>query len=118
MSDAGPAKKKLKPNAYKYQVQCPKASCKAKNAALYEDYVQGDMVCTGCGLVVGDRVIDVGSEWRTFANDGAGKQGDPSRVGAAENPLLQSDLTIKISSIKGQSEMFEIFPVYVDFFMR
>ena len=22
-----------------------------------------------CGLVVGDRVIDVGSEWRTFSND-------------------------------------------------
>ena len=27
------------------------------------------MICSMCGLVVGDRVIDVGSEWRTFSND-------------------------------------------------
>ena len=27
------------------------------------------MVCPACGLVVGDRTIDVGSEWRTFSND-------------------------------------------------
>ena len=39
-------------------------------AHLVEDYRAGDMICSECGLVVGDRVIDVGSEWRTFsAND-------------------------------------------------
>ena len=27
------------------------------------------MICPECGLVVGDRTIDVGSEWRTFSND-------------------------------------------------
>ncbi len=32
------------------------------------------------------RVIDVGSEWRTFSNEKAGV--DPSRVGGPENPLL------------------------------
>ena len=31
--------------------------------------ITGDMICSMCGLVVGDRVIDVGSEWRTFSND-------------------------------------------------
>ena len=40
------------------------------DAHLVEDYRAGDMICSECGLVVGDRVIDVGSEWRTFsAND-------------------------------------------------
>lgn len=39
------------------------------DAHLAEDYRAGDMICTECGLVVGDRVIDVGSEWRTFSND-------------------------------------------------
>ena len=29
--------------------------------------------CSECGLVVGDRVIDVGSEWRTFSNDKGGE---------------------------------------------
>ncbi|XP_049302005.1 transcription initiation factor IIB isoform X2 [Bactrocera dorsalis] len=55
-------------------------------APLIEDYRAGDMICSECGLVVGDRVIDVGSEWRTFSNEKSGI--DPSRVGGAENPLL------------------------------
>ena len=37
-------------------------------APLIEDYRAGDQICSECGLVVGDRVVDVGSEWRT-AND-------------------------------------------------
>jgi len=58
-------------------------------AALVEDYRAGDMVCPECGLVVGDRMVDVGSEWRTFSNDKDSK--DMSRVGAAENPLYGGD---------------------------
>lgn len=53
------------------------------------------MICSECGLVVGDRVIDVGSEWRTFSNDKGGE--DRSRVGGPENSLLGgSDLTTMI----------------------
>jgi transcription initiation factor TFIIB len=41
------------------------------------------------------RVIDVGSEWRTFSNEKAGV--DPSRVGGPENPLLSGgDLSTMI----------------------
>lgn len=58
-------------------------------AALVEDYRAGDMICPECGLVVGDRMVDVGSEWRTFSNDKESK--DMSRVGAAENPLFDGD---------------------------
>ena len=66
------------------------------DAPLTEDYHAGDMICTACGLVVGDRVIDVGSEWRTFSNEKANS--DPSRVGASENPLLNgTDLSTYIS---------------------
>jgi len=57
------------------------------DAFLIEDYHAGDMICSMCGLVVGDRVIDVSSEWRTFADSDK----DSSRVGAAENPLLQNN---------------------------
>lgn len=53
---------------------------------MIEDYRAGDMICSECGLVVGDRVVDVGSEWRTFSNEKS--TSDPSRVGAAQNPLL------------------------------
>ncbi|XP_025158052.1 transcription initiation factor IIB isoform X2 [Harpegnathos saltator] len=65
------------------------------DAPLIEDYRAGDQICSECGLVVGDRVIDVGSEWRTFSNEKSGV--DPSRVGGPENPLLSgSDLSTMI----------------------
>ena len=64
-------------------------------ASLIEDYRAGDQICSECGLVVGDRVIDVGSEWRTFSNDAGGE--DKSRVGGPENTLLGScDLSTMI----------------------
>jgi len=65
------------------------------DAHLMEDYHAGDMICPECGLVVGDRVIDVSSEWRTFNNEKDSK--DNCRVGASENTLLDgSDLSTMI----------------------
>ena len=72
----------------KLQVVCPHHP----DANLIEDYHAGDMICPECGLVVGDRVIDVGSEWRTFSNENGGDHKDQSRVGASEHWLLGSDL--------------------------
>lgn len=70
------------------------------DSPLIEDYRAGDMICSECGLVVGDRVIDVGSEWRTFSNEKSGV--DPSRVGGPENPLLSGgDLSTMISAGTG-----------------
>lgn len=48
------------------------------------------MVCGNCGLVLGDRIVDTRSEWRTFSNDDQGND-DPSRVGDAGNPLLENN---------------------------
>ncbi|TEA24901.1 hypothetical protein DBR06_SOUSAS31210007, partial [Sousa chinensis] len=56
------------------------------DAILVEDYRAGDMICPKCDLVVVDRVINVGSEWRTFSNDRATK--NPSQVGDSQNSLL------------------------------
>lgn len=71
-------------------------------APLIEDYRAGDMICSECGLVVGDRVIDVGSEWRTFSNEKSGV--DPSRVGGPENPLLGGgDLSTMIQQGTGSA---------------
>lgn len=67
------------------------------NAHLVEDYRAGDMVCPECGLVVGDRVVDVGSEWRTFSNEANGN--DRSRVGGGENPFLDGqDLSTMVGT--------------------
>ena len=70
------------------------------DANLIEDHRAGDMICSECGLVVGDRVIDVGSEWRTFSNEKGGE--DRSRVGGPENALLGgSDLSTMIGPSSG-----------------
>ncbi|KAI6084459.1 cyclin-like protein [Hypoxylon rubiginosum] len=64
---------------------CP--DCNEHPPNLIEEFSSGDMVCASCGLVLGDRIVDTRSEWRTFANDDQGGD-DPSRVGDAGNPLL------------------------------
>ncbi|KAK0410612.1 hypothetical protein QR680_005234 [Steinernema hermaphroditum] len=74
------------------------------NAHLVEDHRAGDVICPECGLVVGDRLVDVGTEWRSFSNEKSGGN-DPSRVGAPENPLLGSaDLSTSIAVGFGGSE--------------
>jgi len=76
-----------------------KVGCRSHpDAPMIEDHRAGDMICSECGLVVGDRVIDVGSEWRTFSNDKGGE--DRSRVGGPENTLLgSSDLSTMIGPV-------------------
>uniref|UniRef100_A0A8D0G8R5 Transcription initiation factor IIB n=1 Tax=Sphenodon punctatus TaxID=8508 RepID=A0A8D0G8R5_SPHPU len=85
----------------------PRVTCpNHPDSILVEDYRAGDMICPECGLVVGDRVIDVGSEWRTFSNDKATK--DPSRVGDTQNPLLNDgDLTTMIGKGTGAASFDE-----------
>lgn len=65
------------------ELMCPE--CKDNN--ITEEFSSGDMICTDCGLVLGGRIIDTRSEWRTFSNDDQNND-DPSRVGEADNPLL------------------------------
>lgn len=60
--------------------QCPDHP----EANLVEDHAAGDLICPECGLVVGDRVVDVRSEWRSFSDsDKKSSSVDPNRVGAA-----------------------------------
>ena len=77
--------------------------CRAHpDAHLIEDSHAGDQICSECGLVVGDRVIDVSAEWRTFSNEK--NSIDPSRVGGPENPLLNgSDLSTVIGPGRGSA---------------
>ncbi|KAK0553554.1 transcription initiation factor IIB [Tilletia horrida] len=71
---------------------CP--DCKIDPPNLEESFATGDLVCTDCGMVVGDRIVDTRSEWRTFANEDGD---DPSRVGQATNPLFDG-LTDKLDT--------------------
>lgn len=70
------------------------ANCKAYDIKL--DYASGTMVCTSCGLVNEDRIIDESAEWSYGPDDSSGK--DPSRCGAPVNHLLEkSSLSTMIS---------------------
>lgn len=58
-------------------LMCP--DCAVIPPHIIEVYADGDLVCGDCGLVLSDRIINTGQEWRHFAN--------PSRVG---EPDLQT----------------------------
>jgi len=61
--------------------KCPK--CGSTN--LIKDYDTGEEVCSKCGLVVSDDIIDTGPEWRAFTS--AEKNSRP-RVGMARSYAL------------------------------
>lgn len=64
-----------------------KLSCNdcGESKNIIEDYKAGYNVCMNCGCVVGNRIIDEGSEWRNFSDSNTPNL---SRVGSANNPLL------------------------------
>lgn len=69
-------------------------------AFLIDDCSAGDQICSTCGLVVSDRVIDVSAEWRVLADAAS----DPSRVGAAEDPLFNgANLHTRIAAPTGST---------------
>lgn len=81
----------------KHERQCP--DCRGKD--FVEDHAAGDIVCRGCGLVVEAHIIDERSEWRTFG-DKDREGDDPSRVGAATNPLMDNGgLSTSIGKLPG-----------------
>ncbi|KAI9904877.1 hypothetical protein N3K66_001406 [Trichothecium roseum] len=67
---------------------CP--DCREYPPNLVEEFSSGDMVCESCGLVVGSRIIDTRSEWRTFANDDQAGD-DPSRVGGPSDEFIEGE---------------------------
>lgn len=82
---------------FNYHETCPE--CKEFPPNLVEVFSSGDMVCDSCGLVLGSRIIDTRSEWRTFTDGDGAAPIDPSRIGAAPNILLNgSQLSTTIGS--------------------
>lgn len=65
---------------------CP--DCREIPPNLIEEFSSGDMVCQSCGVVVGTRIIDTRSEWRTFASDDHSGD-DPSRVGGPQDEFVE-----------------------------
>jgi transcription initiation factor TFIIB len=84
---------------------CP--DCKEIPPNLVEEFSSGDMVCQSCGVVVGSRIIDNRSEWRTFANDDQNGD-DPSRVGGPQDEFIEGQqlaTTVAFSETKAHKAL-------------
>ncbi len=62
-----------------------KRECPECQGRLYRDYARGELICGSCGLVINERQIDRGPEWRAFDSQ---QTTDRARTGAPMNPLL------------------------------
>src|SRR5271157_4115064 len=54
--------------------KCPRCG---KNS-MVTDGVGAELCCSSCGLVIKDKIVESGPEWRTFSSDG---KDDRSRTG-------------------------------------
>ncbi|MBT5342827.1 hypothetical protein HOL59_04530, partial [Candidatus Woesearchaeota archaeon] len=50
--------------------ECPE--CASKN--IFRDTNKGETICRDCGLVIEDRMVDFGQEWREFDDDSRSKR--------------------------------------------
>lgn len=82
-----------------YRLVCK--DCRKIQPNIIEDYKNGDLICGDCGLVFPMRIIDNRSEWRTFSSSDTQKN-DASRVGDAENPLLEGVVDQLSTTISGK----------------
>ena len=107
-ADPGNATKAVEPYRENLNMQVICRDCKEVPPNIVEEFSSGDMVCGSCGLVLGDRIVDTRSEWRTFSNDDQNTD-DPSRVGDGANPLLNgSQLQTSISFQEGSKGSREL----------
>ncbi|KAF4123910.1 hypothetical protein GMORB2_5626 [Geosmithia morbida] len=86
-------------------LSCP--DCRTIPPNLVEEFSSGDMVCEDCGVVVGQRIIDNRSEWRTFANDDQNGD-DPSRVGGPQDEFIEGQqlaTTVAFSETKAHKAL-------------
>lgn len=85
----------------KYRQQIDKCTDCGETQNIIEDHRNGYNVCGSCGVVIGNRIIDETSEWRSFEDS---NKSDPSRVGSASNPFLDTEqLDTMISVGKGMN---------------
>ena len=53
-----------------YVKKCPECG----KVHLSWDKDRGEVICKNCGLVVEDKMVDFGQEWRSFSSEGADKR--------------------------------------------
>lgn len=87
------------PHARRQESALACSDCRKEYPTIIEDYVNGDYICADCGMVLGGRIIDQHTEWRTFSNEKEPHK-DQSRVGGSFDPTLNptNDLSTRITT--------------------
>ncbi len=71
------------------RLKCPRCG----NEQLVYDYARGEIICPVCGLVISERTIDRGPEWRAFTPEERERR---SRVGAPLERITPESLSTDI----------------------
>lgn len=101
--------------AIKYNSSLSKCGDCGETINIIEDYRNGFNVCGRCGCVFKDKIIDEGSEWRSFSDS---TKPDPSRVGSATNPFLDSEQLDTVISAGSGTNSYTLSKIQMKNYMR
>jgi len=85
--------------------KCTNPNCAAEKR-FREDIRTGDIICTLCGRVAAEKVIDMSSEWRNFADSGE----DKARAEKVEDDddKLGTEISVKPGGEKSNNELSKL----------
>jgi len=84
----------------KHITKCPECG----SAEFVEDPTRGEMVCSGCGLVIKEEMIDTGQEWRAFDSEQMNKRAR----GGAPLTFTKHDKGLTTEIGKGLGELYKV----------
>src|SRR4030042_6632079 len=84
------------------KIKCPECG----SESIKHDSGKGESVCTKCGLVIDESMIDFTQEWRAFDEDQRSRR---VRTGAPLTPT-KHDQGITTEMGKGRGELFKVAP--------
>ena len=74
----------------KIEIVNNKNVCKfCEKHTLLDDFANGIIVCTACGVINDNQIIDDTAEWSFGADEAANGRKDPARCGMAVNPFFE-----------------------------
>jgi len=82
--------------------KCPECG----STGIIYDEVRGESICSSCGSIIKESMIDLTQEWRAFDEDQRGRR---VRTGAALTPT-KHDQGITTEIGKGRGELFKVAP--------
>ena len=89
----------------------PTVCSNCKSISIVDDFSNGTMVCTDCGLVKEDLLIDETAEWN-FGEEAAYSK-DPSRCGGPTNALLEkSSLSTMINTTRAKGNNYTMAKIH------